>query len=221
MYLKISNDTYGIKGLTLIGFTELATDGFDQNYDSKRLATPISLYSLIDDIELGIQGRSVFHVDHILPLGFTTHIAEDQEYNISINSIEGVLLEQATVYLKDNLLNTLTNLSETDYSFTANEGHQTNRFVLVFETEPILSMEDLERSIAIYPNPTDAIMTINSVANPIELVRIYDLQGRVVKQWAGETVSNIQLDLTGLKTSVYLVKITTTQGSFTKRLLKW
>ncbi len=221
LYLGVSNNTYGLRGQTLIGFTELATDGFDQNYDSKRLATPISLYSLLDERELGIQGRSVFHEDHIIPLGFTTHVAEDQEYKISIGAIEGILLEQATVYLKDKLLNTLTNLSETDYSFTSNEGHQIDRFELLFETEPILSIDDLERSIAIYPNPTNTVVNINSVVSPIKSVIVYDLQGREVKQWKGDAIPTIQLDLSGLKTSVYLIKITTTQGSITQRLLKW
>jgi len=221
LYLKITNDTYALKSHTLIGFTELATDGFDHNYDSKRMATPISLYSLNSERELGIQGRSVFHGGHIIPLGFTTHVEENQEYTISINSIEGELLEEATVFLKDNLLNTLTNLSETDYSFTSNEGHQIDRFTLVFETEPVLSIEDLERFITIYPNPANTVVNINSVISPIESVLVYDLQGRIVKQWIGERVSALQLDLSVLKASVYFIKISTSQGNITKRLLKW
>ncbi len=221
LYLKVSNDTYGLRGLTLIGFSELATNGFDQNYDSKRMATPVSLYSLNSGRELGIQGRSVFNEDHVIPLGFTTHVEENQEYTISINSIEGELLEQATVYLIDNLLNTRTNLLETEYSFTSNEGHQTDRFVLVFNTEPILSVKDLDRSISMFPNPTNSKLNINSLLGGIESVMIYDLQGRIVKQWTGETVSTLQLDLSELKSSIYLVKITTNQGHIIKRLLKW
>ena len=221
LYLKVTNDTYALKSHTLIGFTELATDDYDQNYDSKRLATPISIYSINGDRELGIQGRSAFNDSHFIPLGFTTHVEENQEYTISIDSIEGELLEQATVFLKDNLLNTLTNLSESDYSFASNEGHQVDRFTLVFESEPVLGNEDLERFISIYPNPVSSILIINSTKSPIESVMVYDLQGRIVKQWNGETVSILQLDVSVLKSSIYFVKINTTQGNITKRLLKW
>ncbi len=220
LYLGVSNSTYGLRGQTLIGFTELATDGFDQNYDSKRLATPISLYSLIDERELGIQGRSVFHVDHIIPLGFTTHVAEDQEYKISIGAIEGILLEQATVHLKDNLLNTMTNLSETDYSFTSNEGHQIDRFELVF-TEEVLGNQDVEiNAISIYPNPTQNILNIISPLTEITDVEVFDVRGRIVNIIEFNDQGNYQVDVTNLESAMYFIKIKTNNGMVTKRIIK-
>ena len=221
LYLKVANDTYGLKGQTLIGFTELATDGFDQNYDSKRMATPISLYSLNSGRELGIQGRSAFNDSHVVPLGFTTHVEENQIYKISINSIEGDLISNATVYLKDNLLNTLTNLSETDYSFTSNEGHQTNRFAIVFESEPVLDMEDLElNAISVYPNPTQNILNIVSPLTEIKTVDVYDLRGRKINSIDFNTNNNYQVDLSNLKSALYFIKIYTESGSITKKVVK-
>ncbi len=219
LYLKVSNDTYGLRGLTLIGFTELATDGYDQNYDSKRMATPISLYSLNSEKELGIQGRSVFNEDHIIPLGFTTHVEEYQEYTISINSLEGELISNATVYLKDNLLNTRTNLSETDYSFTSNEGHQIDRFELVF-TEVVLGTSDTLQYIYIYPNPIQNILNIISPQEDIINIEVYDVRGRKVNNIDFNTNNNYQVDLTNLNSALYFVKIYTESGSITKKIVK-
>ncbi len=198
LHLNVSNSTYGLKSQTLIGFTELATDEFDQNYDSKRLATPVSIYSLNSDRELGIQGRSIFNENHIIPLGFSTQVEENQEYTISISSIEGELINQVNVYLKDNELNTLTNLSETDYTFSSNEGTQANRFVIVF-IEEYLGTNDISlESISLYPNPTQDILNIVSPKEEIIHIELFDLRGRKVNS-INANQNNYQIDLTSLK----------------------
>jgi len=220
LYLKISNETYSLKSSTLIAFTELATNDFDSNYDSKRLATPVSLFSLNNDKELGIQGRSVFNEDQVIPLGFSTQVEENQEYTISIGSLEGELLSLATIYLKDNLLNTITNLSETDYSFTSNQGSQTSRFVIVFTNELLGSNEISFETIAVYPNPTQNNLTINSPIADITSIEIYDLRGRSVGVTTLDYKNSCQIDMSELKSAMYFVKINTDKGTITKRIIK-
>jgi len=220
LYVKVSNETYGLKSSFLVAFTENATNGYDRNYDAKRLATPVSLYSLNSERELGIQGIPVFNEDQIIPLGFSTKVEELQEYNISIGSIEGELLSQATVYLKDNLLNTVTNLSEIDYSFTANVGHQTNRFVIVFSNEILGTNEVSLESISLYPNPAQSILTISSPLAAITSVEVFDLRGRKVSATNSNYQNSYQLDVTKLKSAVYFVKIDTEKGTITKRIIK-
>ncbi len=219
LYIGVANNTYNLNSGTLIAFTELATDDFDRNYDAKRLATPVSLYSLMDEREFGIQGRSAFNEDHIIPLGFSTQVEEDQEYTISISAIEGILLEQATVYLKDNLLNTMTNLTETDYSFTSNEGHQMDRFELVF-TEVVLGTPDVLQNIYIYPNPTQNIVSIVSPQTEITGVEVFDVRGRIVNTIEFNNQGNYQVDLANLESAMYFINIKTESGSIIKRVVK-
>ena len=220
LYLGISNETYNLKGATLIAFTEHATNDFDSNYDSKRLATPISLYSLNSNKELGIQGRVAFNEEHIIPLGFSTHVEENQEYSISISSLEGELLSQATVYLKDNLLNTLTNLSELDYTFIANQGHQTERFVIVFKEHQLGINEIGLEAISLYPNPINNILNINSPLSEIKTIEIFDLRGRKIRSINNKNQHSCQIDMTSLKSAMYFIKISTDNGTITKRVLK-
>lgn len=219
LYINITNEAYNLKSGTLIAFSENATNDYDVKYDAKRLATPVSIFSINNEMELGIQGRAVFNNDHIIPLGFSTQVEESQEYTISINSIEGELINHATVYLKDNLLHTSTNLSETDYQFIANQGDQKDRFVIVFD-ELVLGNQDVEQSLSMYPNPANELLNLNSVAGTIKSVTIYDIQGRVVEQWKDNSTSSLQLDISSLNTAIYMVNIQTEQGSTTKRLIK-
>ncbi len=220
LYIHVVNPTYQLQSSALIAFTEDATDGYESNYDSNRLATPVSIYSVLEDKELAIQGRSVFNENHIIPIGFRTQVDESQFYIISLGDIEGDNLSEATVYLKDNLLDITTNLSEENYTFTSNESNQKDRFVIVF-TEEVLSNQDFnESSIVVYPNPTEDQLTIASPLSQITEVSIYDVRGRVIQTIEVNNQNNYQINTQTLDSSMYFVKITTQNGSITKRIIK-
>jgi hypothetical protein len=220
LYLKVENPTYSLQSGALIAFTAEATDGIDSQYDAKRLATPVSLYSIVENNELSLQGRSEFNENHIIPIGFRTQVEESQIYNISLGSIEGDNLSQATIYLKDNLLNITTNLSEENYTFTSNESNQKDRFEIVF-TEEFLGNQDINAlPIGIYPNPTNGILNITSPQSVMTEVTIYNIAGREVRSIAIEDQNDYKIDISRLETSMYFVKIQTQNGSITKQIIK-
>ena len=219
-YLKVENPTYQLQSGTGIGFREEATDGYDSNFDTKRLATPVSIYSIVEDRELVLQGRSPFNEDHIIPIGFRTQVEEVQIYTISISSLEGEQITQATVYLQDNLLNTTTNLTEGDYTFTSNESNQKDRFVIVFTEEVLGTSDFIEASISVYPNPTQDYINISSPLAEISNIEVYDVRGRVLQTIEVSNQTSYQLDVSQLETSMYLVKIHTQNGSITKQIIK-
>jgi len=221
MYLKITNETYALKSTMLIGFSELATNDYDPNYDAIRLATPISIYSLLNDKELTIQGRSVFTTEHIIPLGFRTQIEEYQEYTISLSDFEGDFLDNVDVFIKDIELNTFTNLSQTNYNFYSNESHQNDRFILYFESNEILiGDENLLDKIIIYPNPTKEILNISSPNASIKNIIITDFRGRTIINNEIITEEDVQIDVSSLNSAMYFIKIITNQGSVTKKFFK-
>ena len=117
------------------------------------------------------------------------------------------------------MLNTLTNLSETDYSFTSNEGHQTNRFELLF-TEVVLGTSDVLQNIYLYPNPAQSQITIVSLENVVYNVKIYDIRGRQVLVSSFLNQGNYQIDISNLEAAFYFVEINTNTGSIIKRIIK-
>ena len=220
MYLELKNETYNLKSTTLISFTSDATDGYDPQYDSKRLATAISIYSVLDEKELAIQGKPVFNIDQIIPIGFRTMIQEQQAYTISLGNLEGDNINNASVYLQDNLLNTRTNLSETNYLFTSNESNQKDRFVIVFIDDQLGNNEYSLEKISLYPNPTNKTFTISSPLSEINSIEIYDIRGRKIMYFNKLSTQTIKIDLSLLKPALYHVRIITSSGSITKKVIK-
>ncbi len=219
MWLKVTNETYGLNSTMLISFSEDATDGYDAAYDAKRLATPVSLYSvLVTGEELAIQGRSAFNENQEVPLGFVSQVEENQEFKISISELDGIVWPDVKVYLLDRTVNVIHNLTDADYIFKSKEGAQEDRFVLLFKRTLDIPTNELE-TINIFPNPTTGKVTIVSPKTIISSVEVYDIRGR--RLMAVDTNSTqYVLDLSSLQTATYFVKINTVEGTLTKRVVK-
>ncbi len=222
IWLSVQNNAYQMQNTTLVGFTDVSTQGFDNGYDSKRLATVVSLYSHLEDgsMELGIQAREAFNEDIQVPMGFSTLIDETTEYKISIADIQGANIEGATVYLIDTLLGTTTNLQQDSYTFTSGKATYNNRFILVFKN-PTLGNQDLvSKNIRVFPNPTSGLLTIQSPNTPITGITITDLRGRNVQNQTVDALQSVSISLENLEKAMYFITIQTQQGAIVKRIIK-
>ena len=225
IWVHVENAQYQMQNTTLLGFSELTTAGLDQGYDSRRLATVVSLYTHLENgnKELGIQAREAFEEGAKVLMSFSTLLDESLEYTISIRDIEGPNLPDATVNLIDNDLNIVTNLSDGNYIFKAEKGTYKKRFTLQFKTEGSLGNPEEELSnIMLVPNPMKGVLQISNPQQlELEEAAIYDLTGRLVRSidlrnmGAAKTVK-----VQELAAATYLVLIKGKQGQVTKRLLK-
>ena len=223
IWLTVHNDKYELQNTTLLGFSEITTSGRDQGYDSKRLATVLSLYSHLEDgsQELGIQAREAFTDGAKIPMGFSSLLDDTAEYRISITDIQGVDFENISVFLFDNQLNTVTNLSETDYTFVAAKGTYNNRFTVQFQSDEVLGpIATALRNISMYPNPTQSLVTINSPQSKIVSIEVYDISGRKLRSTPVIGETSYSIDLHPLQTAVYFIKINTEAGTVTKQIIK-
>ncbi|HPF12056.1 MAG TPA: T9SS type A sorting domain-containing protein, partial [Flavobacteriaceae bacterium] len=222
IWLKISNTAFDMQNTTLIGFSDNATAGLDSGYDSRRLATVLSLYSHLEDgtQQLGIQSREAFESGIKVPLGFSSQLEGEWEYSLSIADLEGANLSEATVYLMDNLLGTVVNLSEAPYVFRSIEGTFHGRFTVMFEYEPTLGIGgDVLQQINMFPNPTEHVVNIVSPKAIIQSIAVYDLQGRKILMEQHQS-NNVQIDFSDLQSSVYFVEIRTESGTVSKRVVR-
>ena len=139
------------------------------------------------------------------------------------------LPEGVTAYLKDDYTEELTELQQgvNSIAFTVDAAIQgsisTNRFSIAFDIES-LSNEDFEESaFEFYPNPTDAILSINlgSYQATNTKVKIYDVTGRLLMQTNFTTnESIIQIDMSQLNTGLYFVEVAEGDKKFTSKVLK-
>ena len=82
-----------------------------------------------------------------------------------------------------------------------------------------LGMEDfLNDKVSIYPNPFDEVVYIESDSSvAIESLKIYSILGQLIL----EKEDNFnQIDVSKLKSGVYFLKLSTTSGNLTKKLVK-
>lgn len=84
-----------------------------------------------------------------------------------------------------------------------------------------LAKNELEESFHVYPNPTENIVTISwSGANRVKGVQLYDAQGRIIQNQIVYDEEGIELDLTRYQTGVYIVRLETENGVYSKKVTK-
>jgi hypothetical protein len=208
-------------GQTLIAYMPDATLGIDAAIDGRYINDfGTALTSLIDSEEFSIQGRPLpFETTDAVALGFKSMNADS--YTISLSQIDGLFETQGvTVFLKDNLANTVHNLSESPYSFATEVGTFNSRFEIVYQ-EALLGVTPIqfnESQVVIYKTPTDEIV-INCGSSTISTIKIFDIQGRLLLKKkdvnSNETICNIKSS-----TEVLLIQILSKDGIMvTKKVL--
>jgi hypothetical protein len=82
----------------------------------------------------------------------------------------------------------------------------------------LAGVEELNNSVAIYPNPVNSIMTIKAT-EAMQNIRILDLTGKVVATIAGNGLTQ-EINVDSLKAGVYTIQITTAAGNSAKQFVK-
>ena len=175
---------------------------------------------------------NVYSIVHFL------HITDYFDHNINIenNIIDLNLCYQSTILTKEdfvlhNNLIDVTGLSG-EYSLNINifdnsEGcyvntldSETMSFPLPLEEEVQLSNPtfNLNNKINIYPNPVKNYLNIIPYINQtISSIKIYDVQGKMVLNENGNVN---QLDVSSLASGLFFVKVKTSKGIFTQKIIK-
>ena len=217
IWLNLTNNS-GVFSQMLVSYMAEATQGVD-SLDGKYINdAPIALTSIINAEEYTIQGRALpFATTDTVPLGFKTNAAGN--YTIAIDHVDGLFSTSQTVFLKDNLLNTVVDLSAGSYSFASAIGTFNSRFEVVYQsTLAVTNPTFTANSVIAYS--ANGVIRINSGSTVLELVRVYDLQGRLMVEKKQINASEIKLSTTA-KNQVLLVEIIASNGSkITKKIIQ-
>ncbi|WP_298555855.1 T9SS type A sorting domain-containing protein [uncultured Algibacter sp.] len=227
LWVNLTSDN-GVFNQILVGYVDGATDLNDgMSYDAQRLLKAdfsATLYSSIEDSneKFAVQGKAPESLaeDEIISLGYSTNIDVATLYKLSIAQLQGAFLTENDVYLKDNLLNTVHNLSDSDYTFTSEVGEFNDRFEIHFNSSA-LSTEDIDansNTLKIVELEDDAVRF--TASGVIKTVSVFDLLGRQLYQFEGHKTSETY-KLSNLSSSVYIAKVTLLNGTtITKKAFK-
>lgn len=230
LWINLTSDN-GVTSQILIGYVPGASEEYDgKSFDSPRnMSTGVyaSLSSLIanNDNKFVIQGKAISDLttDEIINLNLETSIDVPTIYNISIQQFEGEFMNTQPILLKDNLLNTIHDLKESDYAFTSEAGVFNNRFEIVFNAQ-VLSVDENEinddQLVISELNNGKVEFTLNSIHQMVN-IEILDLLGRTIYNLEAKNSKETTYNLEKLTQSVYIAKVTLSNGqTIIKKALK-
>ncbi len=77
---------------------------------------------------------------------------------------------------------------------------------LNFETAPV-SVNEIENTVSIYPNPTSDFINVNCTNTNAEKISIFDINGRKIEDINITNSNNMLIDLTDYSKGIYILKI--------------
>lgn len=202
IWLNLTN-TQGAFKQTLIGYITDATNEYDDRFDGESFDGNefVDFYSVNQEMNLVIQGRALpFDNTDEVPLGYRTTINGD--FTINIDQTDGLLINQS-VYLEDKLTKTVFDLKTGNYTFNTIAGTFNDRFVLHYKdnstakTLAATTFDSSENKILV--SNKNKQIKINSFAETIDKVAIYDMLGRQIYQ--KENVDSNEFSIANLVSS--------------------
>ena len=175
-WLEMTNDN-GLYKQILIGYVNGATNNIDGNYDGEILEAGniISLYTIVDDKLLTIQGRQYpFNIDDSINLGYKTNISGD--FKIKLSDVNGLFTTQ-NIYLQDLYSNTIHDLKQSPYTFNSVSGTFNDRFILRYTNNSLGNNDFIINNTIIYNKDNKINIDSNKI---IKNVKVYDITGKLL-----------------------------------------
>ncbi|GAB3586606.1 DUF4979 domain-containing protein [Hymenobacter daeguensis] len=208
-------------------FEQGATASFDARYDAAKLLNSgmgaVNVYSVAGADKLSINGLPLPGTQAaVVPLGVS--VTQPGTYTLRA---EQLLNQPGSVSLHDLLTGNLTPLAAgTSYSFAVAAGATaTGRFELLFGPQKALGTASvaLSQQVALFPNPAHGEVQLSLPAS----LQHESLRATVLNALGQLVVSRVlpagaalrTLPLTGLAMGVYSVRLETSAGIVTKRLI--
>ena len=225
VWLNLTN-TQGAFKQTLIGYITDATNGYDNLFDGESFDANefVDFYSVYEDKNLVIQGRALpFEETDEVPLGYRTTI--DGNFTINIDQVDGSLTDQA-VFIEDKLTNTVFDLKTGNYTFSTAPGTFNDRFVLKYmDASKTLTVDTIEKEdgiSAFYSNKYNTLNIHNdNFDTMVNMVDLFNMAGQKIGVWdvSGSEQTNIQVPVKNISSGIYIVKVTTTKGENSKKII--
>ncbi len=212
----------GVFNQVLIGYVNGATNNDDgAAYDAERIVNQdfnSVLYSQIEnsDEKYAIQGKAVDAIgtNERIKLGFATRItAPETRYKLSVAQLEGPFLNDNAIYLKDNLLGIIHNLSNQDYEFTSHTGEFNERFEVVFNATVLSSTDETLANNTLKITQTTADNFLFSVGHShFKSITILNLLGKKVYELKGDGTRALNATMHNLTSNIYIAKVELDNG---------
>lgn len=103
------------------------------------------------------------------------------------------------------------------YTWSAGDQESRIDYITLTNEDALSNNTILANSFNIYPNPVQNTLTINTNGNMVTSVSLYTIIGKQVYQ--DNAFLNNKIDVSNFNKGIYLLKVTTKKGSFSKRIV--
>jgi hypothetical protein len=216
IWLDLTNDKGAFKQ-TLVGYIEGASNDYESRYDGLSMNGNkyLDFYSINQDKNFVIQGRALpFDENDEVSLGFKTSISGD--FTMNIDQADGLLTNQA-VFIEDKVTNTIFDLRNGNYTFNTTSGVFNDRFVLHYTNKALGNTNFEKNKNQITVSTKNKQITVNSVGDKIDKVRVYDILGKQI--YIKNNINSNVFTIANLVSNkqMLLLKITLQNGKITNR----
>jgi hypothetical protein len=210
--MVLSNGTNSDEAILVLDAA--AQDGFD-DYDSRKYwanGLP-QLYMNVANDTLVMNGLTSTENNPVVDLGMKLPISGN--YSLNANDITVV---GETIHLEDRMLSIFQDLNvQSSYDFTSVAGNISNRFALHFGMS-VTSLEDvIAMNSRVYTTNGQGLNITLSDNTENGKVDVMDMAGRIVRSFSLNSTSTlVQMNV---KAGIYLIRVETSQGVNTHRVM--
>jgi uncharacterized repeat protein (TIGR01451 family) len=208
----------------LLGFmNENATSGMDYGYDGINFDDlPNDMYFITGENQLVVQGVGDFDVNASFPIGVKTDT--EGKVKFMIDSLENFKRNQ-NIFIHDNTDNTYHNIRNEKFEVIIPIGENNDRFSLRFTDKKHSIVDETIKvdSIKINHFPKRNLFEIdnNSFDTSIKKAALYNLSRQLIINWNLENENNkkIQLPIKRINSGMYILKVYTSTGELSKKIV--
>lgn len=204
----------------LLTVDERATAAYDWGFDGLlNDSQRDDMYWIIDTKNYAIQGTNTITEETKIQLGLHTSITGKNV--IGLESLENAP-NTLNIYLHDKALDLFHDLRQSPYTVDLLKGNYTDRFEMVFSNKTTLATPDktLEDVVVYYANASQSIVLSNPSLKNIRSLELFNLLGQSVKSFTNlENTEHSEYKVKDLSVGAYIIKLTTDDGSLSKKVL--
>jgi uncharacterized protein YjdB len=195
---------------------------FDIGYDAPMLDTNVNdMFWYESNAKLVIQAVPNFNDDQIIAFGLV--VANEGDITIKIDALENIP-NNLEIYLHDNITGIYHDIKNANYTISMPIGEYNDRFSLQFVNKIYaIDKTTLNEGIMVYYTNNNGTLNIknNFIDATVTEVDLFNLLGQKLTNWKIDNIkqNNIQIPIKNVNSGMYLVKIKTTKGDFSKKII--
>ena len=214
----------GFKRELLLGFMETnATDNIDDGYDAKAIDSncPSDVYFTVGSEKLIIQGVGDFINTSSYALGLKTNLSGNIQFKINTtNNFEA----SQTFFIFDSQTNIYHEITNQAVDINLPVGTYENRFSLRFTTGLLnTATVAMDNEFSVFFNTNEKVLNIKNTKQEatVKRVLLYNVLGQETAVWDTKNLNQnlIQLPITNAALGTYIVKMETSNGDLSKKIM--